>query len=208
MWTEICRNYQMKPMWTVRLVYFYYYIDGQIPPIIIHNRLQSVKVTWRKEFETGYLLRMIGILFYIMNVLKTFVIETSVRILTAALLGITLLLSRMKESSWRQFCFQLWILVMTSIKIRRIVLLPVYTFVSTTRVRVLATVLFPILNSCHDKHKDPKNSSTSSLYFRQYNKSEGPGDSSVSDLELSSARVLGPWWEFCFQFKLLPSQLV
>jgi hypothetical protein len=35
--TETCSNYQIKPMWAVRLVYFYFYccVEGQIPPIII-----------------------------------------------------------------------------------------------------------------------------------------------------------------------------
>jgi hypothetical protein len=32
--TETCSNYQIKPTWAVRLVYFYCCVDGQIPQII------------------------------------------------------------------------------------------------------------------------------------------------------------------------------
>jgi hypothetical protein len=41
MWTETCSNHQIKLMLAVRLLYFYFYccVDGQIPPIMIHNRI-------------------------------------------------------------------------------------------------------------------------------------------------------------------------
>jgi hypothetical protein len=44
MWTETWSNYQIKPKWAVWLVYFYFYcVDGQIPPIMIQNRMQTMK---------------------------------------------------------------------------------------------------------------------------------------------------------------------
>jgi hypothetical protein len=45
MWTKICSNYQIKPTWVVWLVYFYYCVHVQIPPIMIHNRMWTMTLT-------------------------------------------------------------------------------------------------------------------------------------------------------------------
>jgi hypothetical protein len=34
----------LAPMWAIRLVYFYCCVDGQIPPTLIQNRMQTVQI--------------------------------------------------------------------------------------------------------------------------------------------------------------------
>jgi hypothetical protein len=51
--TEICSNYRIKPNWAV-VIYFYCCVDGQIPPITIHKRVQIVKINLHMGHKTNF----------------------------------------------------------------------------------------------------------------------------------------------------------